>query len=180
MLAPALLVISWHGGSHLAFGLCLVTAFLSDVFDGILARRLGVATPGLRRLDSLVDSLFYFCALYCVWQLHPAALLSRMPALLALAGLEAARYGLDWLKFRREASYHMWSSKLWGIALFVAFFHLLARGSDSAATGVAIYLGIVADLEGLTISCVLDEWRSDIPTLIHALMQRRASTACSH
>lgn len=172
-LAPALVVILWCGGSHVAFGLCLVTAFLSDVFDGIVARRLGVATPSLRRLDSVVDTLFYLCALYCVWHLHPDALRSRVPALAALGGLEAVRYGFDWLKFGREASYHMWSSKLWGIALFVACYLLLARGSDHAATGVAIYLGIFADLEGLAISCVLDGWRADVPSLIHALMQHR-------
>ena len=46
------------------FGLCLIAAFLSDVFDGILARRLGVATPTLRRLDSIADSVFYLAAVF--------------------------------------------------------------------------------------------------------------------
>ncbi|HVS76148.1 MAG TPA: CDP-alcohol phosphatidyltransferase family protein [Steroidobacteraceae bacterium] len=171
-LAPALWVISSRGGSHLAFGLCLSAAFLSDVFDGIIARRLGVATPGLRRLDSAVDTLFYLSALYCVWHSHREALLSRAGALATLAALEAVRYGFDWLKFRREASYHMWSSKLWGVALFVAFFLLLALGTDTAATGIAIYLGILADLEGLAISLVLDRWQADVPTLVHAFRRR--------
>ena len=169
-LAPALLVIAFHGGAHPAFGLCLSIAFLSDVFDGILARRLGVATPGLRRLDSAADTLFYCSALYCVWHLQREALTSRAGPLLALAALEALRYAFDWVKFRREASYHMWSSKLWGIALFVAFFRLLALGSDDAATGIAIWLGILADVEGLAISLVLERWQADIPTLIHACM----------
>jgi phosphatidylglycerophosphate synthase len=35
-----------------------VVAFLSDIFDGILARRLGVATANLRRLDSAADSAY--------------------------------------------------------------------------------------------------------------------------
>jgi CDP-diacylglycerol--glycerol-3-phosphate 3-phosphatidyltransferase len=166
------LVIAYRGGSHLGFGLCLVAAFLSDVFDGILARRLGVATPGLRRLDSVTDTLFYLSALCCVWHFHRHALFSRAGALLTLAALEALRYTFDWLKFRCEASYHMWSSKLWGLALFIAFFLLLALGSDSAATGVAIYLGILADLEGLAISVVLDRWQADVPSLVHALIRR--------
>ena len=171
-LAPTLLVIAYRGGSHLAFGLCLSTAFLSDIFDGILARRLGVATARLRRLDSAADTLFYLSALGCVWHFHRHALLSRAGALLTLVALEALRYCFDWLKFRREASYHMWSAKLWGIALFVAFFLLLALDSDNAATGVAIYLGILADLEGLAISVVLDRWQADVPTLVHALARR--------
>lgn len=176
-LAPVLLLIAHRGGSHAAFGLCLAAAFLSDVFDGIVARRLGVATPGLRRLDSAVDTLFYLSALYCVWHLHPEAILSRRTPLLTLAMLEAARYGFDWLKFRREASYHMWSSKLWGIALFIAFLNLLAFGADNAATGIAIYLGIMADLEGLAISIVLDRWQADVPTLVHGVLRRSATTS---
>lgn len=172
-LAPALLVIAYGGASHLAFGLCLLSAFLSDVFDGILARSLGVATPGLRRLDSAVDTLFYLSALCCVWHLHPAPLLRHAGALLLLVALEAVRYGFDGLKFRRETSYHMWSSKLWGVALFAAFFLLLAVGSDAVvAAGIAIYLGILADLEGLAISLVLDRWQADVPTLVHALRRR--------
>jgi phosphatidylglycerophosphate synthase len=174
VLAPSLLVVSYRGGSHSAFGLCLLSAFLSDVFDGVLARRLGVATPGLRRFDSAVDTLFYLCALYCVWHFHPQAVLSRATALLALTVLETARYAFDWLKFRREASYHMWSSKLWGVALFAACFSLLTLGSDTAATDIAIYLGILADLEGLAISILLDTWQADVPTLFHAFALRRA------
>jgi phosphatidylglycerophosphate synthase len=174
VLAPALLVIAYRGGSHFAFGLCLLAAFLSDVFDGILARRLGVATPSLRRLDSAVDTLFYLSALFCMWHFHRQALLSRVGALLALAVLEALRYLFDWLKFRREASYHMWSSKLWGLALFVAFFSLLALGSDNVTISIAIYVGILADLEGLAISWLLDTWQADVPTLIHVLVRRRA------
>lgn len=184
VLAPLLLVIAYRGGSHLGFALCLLAAFLSDVFDGILARRLGVATSRLRRLDSAADTLFYMCALYCVWHLHGGALLSRIGALLVLAALEGLRYAFDWLKFRREASYHMWSSKLWGVALFVAFFLLLAFGFDSVATDAAIYLGILADLEGLAISLTLERWQADIPTLVHALVWRsrpgrRASPAAT-
>jgi CDP-diacylglycerol--glycerol-3-phosphate 3-phosphatidyltransferase len=32
----------------------------------------------------------------------------------------------------------------------------------------AIYTGIVADIEGLIISILLKEWRSDVPSFIHA------------
>jgi hypothetical protein len=41
----------------------------------------------------------------------------------------------------------MWSSKLWGIALFAGFFGLLVFGSSGAAVSSAIDLGIVADLD---------------------------------
>ena len=70
------------------FGVCLILAFLSDVFDGILARRLNVATPDLRRLDSIADSTFYLAALLAAllaaWHLYSTELRVYLPALMVL------------------------------------------------------------------------------------------------
>jgi CDP-diacylglycerol--glycerol-3-phosphate 3-phosphatidyltransferase len=165
-------VFALFAPSPSAFATCLVLAFSSDVLDGIIARRLEVATPNLRRLDSFADSLFYVAATFAAWYLYPAAVTSRLQSLLLLAALELCRYAFDFVKFRKESSYHMWSSKAWGVALFVGFFSLLALGSDNIFLDLAIYLGIASDLEGLAISAVLPNWQSDIPTLIHALRLR--------
>jgi len=173
LLAPVVVLLSLYAPSPAAFAACLVAAFLSDIFDGVLARRLGVATANLRRLDSAADTLFYAACVFAAWRLHPSAITERLLPLGALAALEAARYAVDWAKFRREASYHMWSSKAWGIALFAGFFSLLVLGSPGIAVSLAVYLGIVADLEGLAISMLLPRWRTDVPSFVHALRARR-------
>ena len=67
----------------------------------------------------------------------------------------------------------MGSSKLWGIALFIGFLSLLALGPSSLPVSIAIYAGIIADVEGLAISIVLREWSTDVPTLFHALRLQR-------
>jgi CDP-diacylglycerol--glycerol-3-phosphate 3-phosphatidyltransferase len=69
-------------------------------------------------------------------------------------------------------------SKVWGIALFAGFFGLLVMGSSGAAVSCAIYLGILADVEGVLISLALPRWQADVPTLVHALRVRRAGLAC--
>jgi phosphatidylglycerophosphate synthase len=93
LLAPVVIALAVWWPKPWAFGLCLWLAFLSDVFDGMLARRLGVATSGLRRLDSIADSLFYLGATFAVWTLNPAAITSRTWPLALLAFLELARHG---------------------------------------------------------------------------------------
>jgi phosphatidylglycerophosphate synthase len=175
LLAPVMLVLAWYYPRPLAFGACLILAFLSDVFDGILARRLNVATPGLRRLDSIADSVFYVAALLAAWHLHTSELQEYLPTLLVLAAIEVARYGFDLLKFRREAAYHLWSSKLWGICLFVGFFALLVLGRGGIFVAVPIYVGILVDLEGLAVSFVLRAWKSDVPSIVHAWRLRRGA-----
>jgi phosphatidylglycerophosphate synthase len=173
MLAPMMLLLAWYYPRPMLFGVCLILAFLSDVFDGILARRLQVATPGLRRLDSIADSTFYVAALLAAWHLHSAELRAYLQALMVLGALEVLRYAFDLWKFRREAAYHLWSSKLWGIGLFIGFFSLLVRGQGGLFVGVPLYVGILVDLEGLAVSFVLKEWKSDVPSIVHAWRLRR-------
>ena len=174
LLGPVVIYLALFWPSPSALGACLLVAFLSDVFDGILARRLNVATPTLRRLDSIADTIFYLSAIFAAWRLHPSAITERLAPLLWLCGLELIRYVFDFAKFGREASYHMWSSKLWGIALFVGFFDLLALDTSGLPLSVAIYVGIITDLEGLAISMVLPEWKTDVPSILHAFRLRSA------
>jgi CDP-diacylglycerol--glycerol-3-phosphate 3-phosphatidyltransferase len=171
-----MLVSAFYGPSRVLFGSCLVLAFVSDVFDGIIARRLGVATPALRLLDSVVDTVFYACAVLTALKLYPAALEAHATAIVALIALELTRYAFDFLKFRRAASYHMWSSKLWGLLLFAAFFSLLVFGRGGVALSAAIYAGIVADIEGLGISWILSESRTDVASIFHAMRRPTAET----
>jgi CDP-diacylglycerol--glycerol-3-phosphate 3-phosphatidyltransferase len=177
LLAPVVLFFGFAGGSEAAFAACLIAAFLSDYFDGVIARRLGVATPGLRRMDSAADSLFYLACVAVAWHLHPGAICERWLELALLAALEVARYVFDLVKFRREASYHMWSSKFWGLCLLVGFYALLVHGHTGGLVSLAVYAGIVADLEGLVISVLLPHWQTDVPSFVHALRQRQAQPA---
>jgi len=174
LLAPVVVLLSLFAPLPQAFAVCLVAAFLSDIFDGVLARNLGIATANLRRLDSVADTLFYAACVFAAWHLYPAAITQHVGPLMVLGILEVMRYGLDFLKFRREASYHMWSSKVWGVALFAGFFGLLVLGSSGLAVACAIYVGIIADIEGLLISLVLPRWQADVPTLVHAWRVRHA------
>lgn len=177
LLAPLVLALAAWQPLPAAFGACLAAALLSDVFDGVLARRLGQASASLRRLDSLADSVFYGACLWAIWRLQPQVLRSHTLPLLLLLGLEALRYAYDWLRFRREASYHTWSAKLWGLLLFLACWWVLVRGADGWPVGAALFIGIAADVEGLLISALLPCWRHDVPTLVHAL-RLRGDGAC--
>lgn len=175
-LAPVVLATAVLQPSRAVFGACLVAALVSDYFDGVLARRMGVATPALRRLDSITDSIFYACALVAALLTSYASLEPHLPALGLLLAVEALRYGYDFRKFGKEASYHMWSSKLWGLLLFVGTWSLLVLDSGGWPVALAIYWGILADLEGLAISMTLRTWRADVPTLWHARRLLRTVT----
>lgn len=172
MLGPCVVALAYLWPQPLVLAGCVVIALLTDIFDGVLARRFNVATSAIRRFDTTADSVFYLCALWAVWLLHPRVLIGNAIPLAVLVALECARYAFDFWKFRREASYHMWSSKLWGLALCVAFVAIFAMDDPGMLPTLAIVIGIIADTEGLLILLILPTWQHDLPSILHALRHR--------
>jgi phosphatidylglycerophosphate synthase len=151
----------------------LYAAILSDIFDGIVARRLGVATPGLRRFDSQTDLVFWLCVLGCVWSLHPAIVRANLGYIVAMLGLEAGTYTLSFLKFGREHSTHAYLSKVWGLILVGAFTAILGFGEGKVAFPVLFYSDLISGLDVIAIILILPRWQSDVPSCYHATLIRR-------
>jgi phosphatidylglycerophosphate synthase len=167
ILAPGVIFLAYIKAPGWAIASCLAVAFLSDIYDGVIARRFGVATPALRRFDSITDTAFYLAVTCATWLCYPEVIRSNLIGILAIFTLEIARCIFDLRKFHREASYHMWSAKLFGIALFAAFFSVFAFETPHLMP-LAVAIGIIAQLEGLATSFVLREWTHDVPTILHA------------
>lgn len=168
VLGPVLVFLAYAGVAGAPAVLVALAAFASDYFDGVLARRFGLDSAAVRRFDSATDTVFFLCAAWAAWRLHADLLQPWLPLVWAVVALELARYVFDWVKFRREAAYHAWSAKAWGLTLFTALILLLGWGRAVPLVPLALGVGIVADLEGLAMSVVLPAWTHDVPSLWHA------------
>jgi CDP-diacylglycerol--glycerol-3-phosphate 3-phosphatidyltransferase len=150
----------------------ILLAFVSDILDGVVARRLRVATARLRHLDSRVDLVFYATAAWAVWKLHPAVVKTvAIPALIVVA-LDVTRHVFDFLKFGRDVAYHAWSSKVWGLFLATSLMLLTGFGMAQPFVWLAVISGLIAQVEGLVISVILPRWTHDVPSFLHALKIR--------
>jgi CDP-diacylglycerol--glycerol-3-phosphate 3-phosphatidyltransferase len=166
-LAPVLVGMGVSRGAGRTAALVLVAGFLSDVFDGVVARHHGASTSDLRRLDSTVDTVFYLAVAFCAWRLYPQALRPYLPLVVVLIGTEVLNYATAIVRLGREASYHARTARLFGLLLFVALCTLLATGSG-ALLPLAIAAGFLSHAENLAITFVLPEWRHDVPSVFHA------------
>lgn len=173
-LTPIVVFLASHHIQELPMLLTVLAALISDIYDGILARRLGVATAALRRADSIADTIFYLGAAWSAWIVSPLAVRSVAKLLLALGVLEISRYVIDYVKFRREASYHSYLAKLWGLVLASALIMLLSFSVSGWLLRAALWLGIVSDVEGMAISFVLPAWAHDVRSIFHAHRLRKA------
>jgi len=173
LLAPVLVWLVYANAPGLAFSAVILTAFVSDYFDGVVARRLGVATAELRHFDSRADLVFYATAAWAVWRLHPDVVRSiAIPGSIVI-GLDVVRHVFDFMKFGKDAAYHAWSSKVWGVSLALSLVLLIGFGIVQPFVAITVVLGLIAQVEGLLISVVLPVWTHDVPTLAHALGVRK-------
>lgn len=171
-LGPLVLLISQTRPSSFWLAACIVVALLLDIFDGILARLWNLATPRLRRCDTLADTVFYACVFLVVLINYPATVKRIGLLLIVLVVLEIIQHIFSLLKFGRLASYHSNLSKMWGLLLASALIALLGFGWDKLID-ISIGWGILCNLEGFAMSFVLPAWQHDIPTLRHAVWLRR-------
>lgn len=158
-------------GDRLVFWL-FVVAFVSDYFDGVVARALKVVTRRLRQADSLVDTVFYVVLAAATWTLHPEVLRRHATALAVCLGTLAAWYLLDAIRWRAVAGFHSWSAKVFAATLGLWAVAQYGFGAGSPWLVVACAAGTLSHLEGIAISLVLRRHVADVPTVVHALRQR--------
>jgi CDP-diacylglycerol--glycerol-3-phosphate 3-phosphatidyltransferase len=149
-----------------------VIAVLSDIFDGILARRLGVSTIQLRQADSWADICLYLCVAISIWLVYPQIILDfQIPLLMAIVA-QLTLFTLSQIKFKKFPSFHTYTAKVWGLTLLIATVGLF--GFDYANTlWLAIGLCLINSLEEIGMTLLLPEWHCDVLSIFHALDLRQ-------
>jgi len=153
--------------------LCLmIFGFLSDFFDGYMARLLGVSSQFLRRLDTIVDRIFWLSILYSAWILANDFLISRIYWIIFVLILEVINYLISFMRFRKEISTHALLSKFWAVSLLLGFCDLILHGSSSFLFDFALLLGVLSRIDTGLIMLILPRWDHDIPSFYHAIRIR--------
>ena len=174
VLCPVMVWGAHAGWAGAWLGAIVMLALVDDIFDGVLARRWGCDTPGIRLADSGADTVFYLGVAAALWIREPGVLRASAWPLAMLFGLEGVRYAFDFWKFGKGASYHSYLAKVWGLVMALAVIAVLSFGGPSWAVRVSILLGIAANVEGLAMSVMLPHWTHDVRTLRAAWdLQRR-------
>ena len=174
VLAPVVLVAAATGHYVRWIALAVIVAALSDVYDGKIARHFGVASAGLRRFDSIADTVFYTGVGLSLWLSHPDIVRSHAVLLIAFVVMQVAGHAVDVWKFGRDTSYHTWSGRAFGLMLFVSMTLIFWTGQSGGWLTAALIVGMLAHLDAFVITMVLPEWDHDVHTIRNAGRIRRA------
>ena len=180
LLGPVLVLAAFRPSvAGLWLGAMVAAGFLSDIYDGVLARRWNTATSALRRADSAVDVLFYLGVLSALIVRHGHAIRERIGLLAAVIALELLNCLFGLIKFRRMPSYHSYSARLWGALLAASTIILLSFNRSRWLVTLALVWGIASELESLAMTALLPQWMHDVKTLAQALAIRREMLSSS-
>ena len=150
----------------------LAIGLLTDIFDGIIARKLNISSQKLRRLDSTIDQIFFICVGIATFIQRPAFFKEHAVLLIILFATEAAAYLFSYLKFRKEIATHSIGAKLWTLLLFATLIQVIAQGHSSVLFLFCFWLGMLTRLEIIAIIFTLKVWTNDVPSVYHAVKLR--------
>jgi len=165
LLGPVALACAFTNVSRWIYLPLLVTGTLSDIFDGILARRLGVATPALRRFDSVTDVIYYLFILGAAWILCRAVIAQNWLLLALILLSEAAVISVCYAKFGRYPATHSWLAKFYGLCLLGGLIALLVFNAGGWAIISLAIVALTANAEIIAIHLLMDQPPVDVKSV---------------
>lgn len=175
IFAPVILSLSYFMGekSRLIILVLMYLGLITDIFDGIIARKTGVSSEKLRRLDSQTDMVFWLSLGFAVYFLNPDLIKNEWIGVIIILGMEALCYIVSWLKFGKETCTHAFLSKMWGLSLLITFTYLIGFQVAGWAFYLTVVLGFIAHIDVILIILILPKWQYDVPSSYHAWKIRK-------
>lgn len=174
LIGIVILLISFYPIYHYKAVIILLLSIglLTDIFDGIIARKLNISTQKLRRLDSTIDLLFFTLVAFSSYILCPDFFKSNSTQLIILIGFEIATYIISFLKFKKEIATHTIGAKIWTLVLFSTLIQIIAECQSDVLFTICVWLGVLTRIEIIAIILILKNWTNDVPSFYQALQLR--------
>ncbi len=169
-LVPVILIGGHYLGNQFRYVVLslMFLGLISDIFDGIITRNIGVQTAKMRRMDSQVDMTFWLSiGIYSYW-IHPEIINQHITLVRSVLVMEVLCYILSFLKFGKESAFHPLLSKTWGLCLLAAFTGIVGFGYGGFTFKLAVFLGVISHVDRILITIFLPQWTHDVPSFYHA------------
>lgn len=175
LLAPIILSLAYFIGENakITIVILMYLGLISDILDGIIARKQNISSAKLRRMDSQTDMIFWLSIGFSTWILYPKLISDNSTVIWTILGMEIACYVISLIKFKKETCTHAFLSKLWGITLLIAFTSLIGFNHAGIPFALTIIMGLISHIDRILITLILPKWTHDIPSAYHAYLIRK-------
>lgn len=169
-----ILLSVFHVAHYSFFAVTLLSiGLLTDVFDGIIARKLNISSERLRRLDSGIDQVFFISVAVATYIQCPDFFKANLVKLIILGAFEASTYILSYIKFKKEIATHSIGAKIWTLTIFASLVEIMVHCQSVVLFELCFWIGLATRLEILAIVFTLKKWTNDVPSFYHAIKLRQ-------
>lgn len=179
LIAIGLSVLHIKNYTPIAFGI-LTLGLLTDVFDGIIARKLNISSQKLRRLDSTIDQVFFVSVAISTYIQCPTFFSANLTKLIMLISFELLTYLICFIKFKKEIATHSIGAKVWTLFLFATLVQVIFQCQSILLFNLCFWIGLITRLEIMAIVLAIKTWTNDIPTFYHAIQLRKGKQIKRH
>ena len=152
-------------GLRITIASLMVLAVITDVFDGIIARKLNISSDRLRLYDSNADQLFWIVALVAVFYLSFDFFKAHYPVILSIVFLELIAYIICFSRWKKSIATHSILAKFFTLSLMVFLLDLCIQNTSYWTFYICAVIGIVSRLELIAILITLKKWTMDVPSI---------------
>lgn len=142
----------------------MIIGLITDVFDGIIARKLEISSERLRIWDSNADQFFWAASIGAIAYLKFSIIKELLYPIIILIATEILAYLISYIKFKRTVATHSLMAKVWTLSLLVFLLEMILN-STSTSFYVCFWLGLISRLEIIAIILKLKNWCTDVPSI---------------
>jgi len=144
----------------------MTLGLITDIFDGIIARKLNVSTEKLRIWDSNVDQFFWLVVIGSIFYLNIDFIKENIFWIVIIILLEILSYIISFGKFKKSIATHSILAKIWTLSLLGFLIDLAINSSSFFPFTICISLGILSRIEIILIILKLKKWTTDVPSIL--------------
>ncbi|MFO7636589.1 MAG: CDP-alcohol phosphatidyltransferase family protein [Clostridia bacterium] len=168
---PVLFILIWLE-MNLAFTIAYAILGSTDLFDGVVARKLHQTSEIGKALDSIADLFFYLSTAYFIYALYPQYMQPNMTFLYVFLGLLVFSFLVSAVRCKKPILMHTFILKL--CAVFVYFLVILSYFLDTTGfIAFILFTYYIGFIEEIIIFIRYGEVDPDTPTLFHLIWAKR-------
>lgn len=161
LVLPLIAWTIWKGDRQL-YATLMCISLVTDILDGLIARTFKLETELGARLDSTADLGTYIMAFAGFIVLEKQFVHDMRWPFFILLGLYATPQLLSLIRFRRNTSFHLYSSKVTGYLQGIFIFTYFVFGFSAWYFWIMWSVSILAYSEALTIVTFMPKLRSNV------------------
>lgn len=160
IISPFLLILLFNNSE--AFKWLLLSAFLTDVMDGFLARRFKVVSRIGAKLDSVADDFLFVVSLIAIMYLHSEVITQNIFIISGMLFILFLKMILLWVKHSKIISgLHTYFTKAAAFLQALFFLHCIFFQPNSLLFYMAVFSTVVALTEEIIIIFTIKDLRQN-------------------